>query len=103
MFIQWTPSLRAEASNRAADTLQYSHFTRRALVLLLFVFTPASLLAQSFGSVSGNVTDPTGAAVPGAAITATQTQTGTKTAKWHHSPGQSGSHRKCGVESWIDD
>lgn len=40
--------------------------------------TPAGLHAQGYGTISGTVTDPSGALVPGATITATQSQTGRK-------------------------
>jgi len=86
MSIQWTPFPNVDASNPAADVLRDSQkrSTRklagslRALLLLLLALAPASLFAQSFGSLSGNVIDPSGAAIPGATITATQTLTGTK-------------------------
>jgi hypothetical protein len=50
-----------------------------ALVCLFLIVSPASVLAQAFGSISGIVTDPTGAAVPSVRVTAIQTETGTKT------------------------
>ncbi|HEV2327013.1 MAG TPA: TonB-dependent receptor [Terracidiphilus sp.] len=40
--------------------------------------SPASLHAQGYGTISGTVTDPTGALIPGATVTATQPQTGRK-------------------------
>lgn len=45
-----------------------------ALVSLLGLF-PSYSYAQAFGTISGNVTDPTGAVVPGAKVTATETGT----------------------------
>jgi Carboxypeptidase regulatory-like domain/2-keto-3-deoxygluconate permease len=51
-----------------------------ALLLALIASSPATFLwAQSFGSISGTVTDSSGANVPGALVTATQTKTGRKT------------------------
>lgn len=53
----------------------------RSLILTAFVFTmflavPANGTAQVlFGTLVGNVTDPTGAVVPGATVTVTQAQT----------------------------
>lgn len=46
----------------------------------LIASSPATFLwAQSFGSISGTATDSSGANVPGAVVTATQTKTGRKT------------------------
>jgi hypothetical protein len=45
-------------------------------VLLGFVCTPGEAFAQGYGAISGTVTDATGAVVPDAAVTATQTGTG---------------------------
>lgn len=59
--------------------------TSRFRILYLIVFSvsvflyPYDLHAQGYGSIVGSVTDPTGAAVPTALITATQTTTGRKT------------------------
>src|SRR5712692_1168956 len=46
---------------------------RRALVLLIALVTMAS--AQSTGVISGSVEDTTGAVIPGAAVSAIQSQT----------------------------
>ena len=43
------------------------------------VCSSASLYAQGYGSISGAITDPAGALVPSATVTATQTQTGRET------------------------
>ena len=51
-----------------------SGFSCLALLVLLVLSAP-SLLAQGYGSVSGTVTDPSGAAIPNATITATQVDT----------------------------
>jgi len=48
-----------------------------AAILLIACFTPA-LFGQAFTSLAGTVTDPTGAIIPGAAITIVNTQTGLK-------------------------
>ena len=47
--------------------------------LLLLALSAPSLLAQGYGSVSGTVTDPSGAAIPNATITAIQVDTGHQT------------------------
>jgi hypothetical protein len=46
------------------------------VLVLLAAFQPSRLLAQGYGSIVGTVTDATGAAVAGATVTATQTDTG---------------------------
>ncbi len=46
------------------------------LMILFALLSPARLHAQGFGSVTGTITDATGAAVPKATVTATQTETG---------------------------
>ncbi|HTF68764.1 MAG TPA: carboxypeptidase regulatory-like domain-containing protein, partial [Edaphobacter sp.] len=66
------------------------HLNRRGFAALLFcvlALRPMSLLAQSFGSISGTVTDSSGSAVPGATITATQKELGTKTTVLANSSG----------------
>jgi hypothetical protein len=50
-----------------------------AIVGLCFVFSAASLHAQGYGTISGTVTDTSGAVVGSATVTATQTQSGTVT------------------------
>ncbi|HLI77397.1 MAG TPA: carboxypeptidase-like regulatory domain-containing protein, partial [Acidobacteriaceae bacterium] len=54
-------------------------FYRAALVpVLLAALTPAVVSAQEFrGTISGAVTDPSGAALPGASITVREIHTGT--------------------------
>ena len=47
-------------------------------VALVALFIPAALFSQEFrGTISGAVTDPTGAAIPGAKVTVVETHTGT--------------------------
>src|SRR5664280_779416 len=59
-------------------------FLRRTMCILcvltmaLLVFSTQSM-AQGYGSIVGTVADPSGAVVPGASVTATQTETGRKT------------------------
>jgi Carboxypeptidase regulatory-like domain len=43
---------------------------------MFWACAPAGLHAQGYGSISGTVTDTTGAVIPGAVVTATQTATG---------------------------
>ncbi len=53
-----------------------------AALAILFLLLPSTLLAQSTvstGNINGTVTDPSGAAVPGAKVTITRTDTGTST------------------------
>src|SRR3984885_330619 len=45
-------------------------------LVFVWICTPGAAFAQGYGTISGSVTDSTGAAVPGAAVTATQTGTG---------------------------
>ena len=53
-------------------------FVPAALPLLLPVFCAPSASAQEFrGTISGAVVDPTGAAIPGAAVVVRETRTGT--------------------------
>jgi hypothetical protein len=48
-----------------------------AVICLCFGFSAASLHAQGYGTISGTVADPSGAVIPGATISATQTVNGT--------------------------
>jgi len=50
-----------------------------AIACLCIVFSAASLSAQGYGTISGTVTDPSGAVVGSAMVTATQTRSGTVT------------------------
>jgi hypothetical protein len=54
--------------------------------ILLLLVVPAAL-GQSFGSITGTIADDSGAAVPNASVTATQTNTGTQTTVVANSAG----------------
>jgi len=57
----------------------YAHLTLTAFALVAVALISPALTAQTdTGSIAGTVTDPTGAVIPGAAITATNTATGQK-------------------------
>jgi hypothetical protein len=59
-----------------------------SLLALLFVIAATSLQAQTItGSVTGTVTDPTGAVVPNAKVTAVNTQTGVSTSTQSNAQG----------------
>ena len=46
------------------------------VICAVALFVPKGAMAQGYGSISGTVTDATGAVVPGAVVTATQSSTG---------------------------
>ena len=52
---------------------------RPRLLLFLLIFGAAGASAQGFGTIVGTITDPTGARIPSASVTATQSQTGSAT------------------------
>src|SRR2546425_13307259 len=52
--------------------------TALLFVALLFVFNCADARAQATAQISGAVQDPSGAVLPGAEVTATQTDTGVR-------------------------
>lgn len=47
-----------------------------SLVAIVFFFAPMQVMAQAVGAIVGIVTDPTGAVIPGAKVTATRVETG---------------------------
>src|SRR4051794_15124330 len=51
-------------------------FVNACLVVLALFLSAPEIRAQGYGSISGTVTDATGAVLPGATITVTQTETG---------------------------
>jgi hypothetical protein len=59
-----------------------------ALLAILAVFSVASLAQSTSGELAGTVTDPTGATVPGAKVSATNTATGVTTTTTTGSSGQ---------------
>lgn len=60
-----------------------------SLVAVFAVFVPLAVYAQEFrGTISGSVTDPTGAALGGATVVATEVRTGTRTNTFTESTGQ---------------
>lgn len=71
------PVVLAVASS-PSGTLTSRGFRRLCwpLILVLLSGMPSSLLGQAFGSISGTLSDSTGALIPAATIKATQTQTG---------------------------
>ena len=54
-------------------------FVRVFLALMLLCCTAGVLAQENRATISGSVLDPTGASVPGASVTATETRTGVKT------------------------
>ena len=62
----------ASAGRRSLCTLA----SLLAIVCLSFSFSATKLHAQGYGTISGTVTDPSGAVVTGATLTATEVQTG---------------------------
>src|SRR6185369_11986482 len=69
-------------STKLISGLSTKKLFRAAVPILLSLILPVTLHAQAAGtaSVQGTVTDQTGAAVPGATVTLTQTATGTSRA-----------------------
>jgi hypothetical protein len=62
---------------------------RRGRVAVLAFFVSFAVFGQEFrGTISGSVSDPTGALIPGAKITATEIRTGTKSRTVSDSTGQ---------------
>src|ERR1017187_5146818 len=58
-------------------------------ISLFALFIPAALFAQEFrGTISGSVTDPTGASIPAAKVTVTEEHTGTRIPTVSDSAGQ---------------
>ena len=61
----------------------------KRLLVAFALAVPLALFAQEYrGTISGAVTDPTGALVAGAKVTVTETQTGTKVAAVSDTGGQ---------------
>jgi hypothetical protein len=66
---------RDAVSTRFSATSAFVGWLVLAFAALLAIF-PASARAQVLGGVVGTITDPTGAVVPGAKVTATESETG---------------------------
>lgn len=74
---------RSAASAAASASIRRSPLHRTHLCLVVFVLLGAVLAWASItGSISGVVTDPSGAVVSGATVVATNTQTGIRNAKF---------------------
>lgn len=58
-----------------------------AVVFAIFFCIPSGIYAQGLGSISGVVTDSSGAAVPGASVVLTQTKTGAAFTTQSHADG----------------
>jgi hypothetical protein len=73
--------LITEQHNLAFDYEACTRILQRAVVTLLFLLASSFAIRaqQTTGSISGLVTDSSGAAVPGVTVTATNTATGTAT------------------------
>jgi hypothetical protein len=67
--------------------LQFSPVSALCLLVVLFCTTSSARAQQTLGSLNGTVTDISGAAVPGAAITAVSEQTGLTRSVKSHSNG----------------
>jgi hypothetical protein len=61
---------------------------RFSMAAVLFMLWSVGVAAQSTGSVTGTVTDSSGAVIPGATVTATNTQTGVATTTVSQSDGK---------------
>ncbi len=78
-FLAWRAQI---ATNQFASARRRSLCTLAALVAIVclsFSFSATNLHAQGYGSISGTVTDPSGAVVTGATVIATEVQTGNTT------------------------
>ncbi len=77
--------VRENAAGRSLTALQICRFVSRSsavlaccmVVFLVVLSTSARLSAQTFGSISGHISDATGAVIPDATITLTNTATNT--------------------------
>jgi Carboxypeptidase regulatory-like domain len=75
------PARRQRSRGQHCGTIRpalYTFFAAAAMFVLM-VFSAADLHAQGYGSISGLVTDPSGAVVPDASVIATELQTGNAT------------------------
>src|SRR5262245_4377316 len=68
-------SLSTNNSNAEESPMKYMNKSLMVAITLL-LFTASALAQTSRGTVSGIVSDPTGAVVPGATVTLTNDQTG---------------------------
>jgi hypothetical protein len=68
-------SSHPERGRRCGNAITSAVFIAVAFTILL-TFAAVPVFGQAFGTISGNVTDPSGAGVPGATVTATEAGTG---------------------------
>jgi len=84
-FVSTVVSRVSRGSSGTAQILRIPALVVAALVLALAV--PAGAQLSGTGAISGTVTDPTGAAIPGATVTATNVDTNVQTVRTTTSAG----------------
>src|ERR1035441_11083195 len=77
---EWFRAGRNRMTNMLTTRTERRFNVALAVVTLMFMaFSASGLYGQGYGSISGTVTDPSGASVSSATVTAIQTQTGRET------------------------